>query len=75
MKKEWEQSGRGWIRVGCKIYDIQQCHNIPLTELKQDLPKSIKKGEKFQVVFYISKGFLPRDKCLIKFDIVNEQQF
>jgi radical SAM superfamily enzyme YgiQ (UPF0313 family) len=74
--KEWKQvDNMDWIRVGCKIYDTQKNSDIPVSELRQDLPKDIKNGEEFQVVFRIINNSFPKGKYRLKFDLVNELQF
>jgi radical SAM superfamily enzyme YgiQ (UPF0313 family) len=73
--REWRRGGDDWIRVGCKVYDLQKTDSAPLMELRQDLPGTIKKGERFQVIFRIINGSMPQGKYRLKFDIVNECQF
>lgn len=75
-QKEWRRLDfDNWIRAGCRIYNEQQCDNLPITELRQELPKDIKRGERFQILFRIAEESLPKGKYQLKFDMVNERQF
>jgi hypothetical protein len=72
---EWQRCELDWIRIGCKIYKEDSNSNMPLMELRQELPHVIKSGDKFQALFKIDNGFLQEGRYKLKFDIVNELQF
>lgn len=73
--KKWIQVGEEWVRVGCKIYKVQENKDQVVKELREELPGDIASQEEFQVLFRIIGGVLPSGKYRIKFDMVNERRF
>ncbi|MFA5389408.1 MAG: radical SAM protein [Candidatus Omnitrophota bacterium] len=73
--KAWEWNDRDWIKVGCRIFNEHCGDGSPVKELRKELPHSVKKNEKFQILFRVDCDLLPEGKYELKFDMINELQF
>jgi len=74
--KRWALEEGNWVRLGCKIYNMQKDKNQVVQEPRQELPDNISRGEECDVIMRItSSSSLPKGKYRLKFDMVNERKF